>query len=108
MGKKEIRDSKSEQSGQIARLAIDFTVTMVIMDSYRQTTKKGNGKMSLSILAQEIQSKLRMAGVYEKAMTGTLALRDHAKSVGFNYWENLRNANAIDELDSLIAKGKTK
>lgn len=36
----------------------------------------------------------------------TIELRELAKKVGFDYWSNLKNANAIDTLDSVKANFK--
>lgn len=37
---------------------------------------------------------------------GTLELRDIAEEVGYNYWDSLEDSNAIDWIDSYLAKIK--
>ena len=55
----------------------------------------------MSILAQQIKEKLKRNNL---TPTGTIDLRNKCKSIGYNYWQSLRIANAIDELDSELAR----
>lgn len=38
-----------------------------------------------------------------KGKTKTIALRQFLKSIGYDYWENLTNSNAIDVFDTISA-----